>query len=339
MAFDRFFIFRRILIILVGLTMAILASAILLWWLPEASTVTSYLQIEANPTNLGFLDPEQGFSPKEFELFQQTQLTLLKSQFVLMAALSRRDVAELNAVVSRRPNELQWLNDELEVSFPGESKILMINYEGGADPEEMKKIIDAVVEAYMNEVVVAKRISDIEDTHRLEKLLKQLAVELRSKREDFYTLQKELTSMASETDEKGHDLIVAQLREYQLASNGTKNDIAVKIVDSLADTLEGSALHSKLQTAPNAELDMRQEEIDELEELSHELSFQLRKMRFRDDMSGERIQVMQKAFATENMNSDVRYSLVALGGVASFGVTCLALALIGKCFGRRDATG
>ena len=168
-----------------------------MWLFPLSSQVVSYLQLEDQEAENILDDKPRPMNPKEFEIFQQTQLTLLKSQYVLTAALTRRDVAETNAVVSNRPDELVWLNDELKASFPGESKILMISYEGEEDPEEMKLIIDAVVDAYQDEVVTAERISKTEAHTAMEKLHKQLREELREKIDKMQTLQQEFKGVSS----------------------------------------------------------------------------------------------------------------------------------------------
>ena len=59
-----------------------------------------------------------GVNPKEFEIFQQTQLTLLKSQFVLKAALARRDIAQLNAVLAHRRRRIDLAERRVEGLVP-----------------------------------------------------------------------------------------------------------------------------------------------------------------------------------------------------------------------------
>ncbi|QEG37275.1 GumC domain-containing protein [Bythopirellula goksoeyrii] len=308
MVSDRFFLFRPPVFLFLSLVLAILVSAFLFWWLPQPFSVTAYMQVDSNTSSMKFLNPEQRFSEKEFEIFKETQLTLLKSQFVLMAALNRGDIRELNVVVKNRPDELTWLQDELQASFPGESKILMISYEGNEDPDEMKKIIDAVVEAYMNEIVAADRIEEFEEMAGLDTVLRQLEVELRSKLEKYYMLEQELESNAT-------------------ANEGKQDDVN-----------EISSRSSKPKGLRNGELRMLEQEIDELEELRRELSLYLRRLKIMDmdNSSVERIKVMQNAFNTEEIDPDMRYGIIALGGVGTFVLVCVILALMGKCFGTRS---
>ena len=84
-------------------------------------------------------------------MFQKTQAELLKSRLVLGKALSHPDVAKLPSVLSR-PDPIQWLADELTLTFVGE--LLYIGLQSD-DPQEVVKLVNAVTDAYMEEVVNA----------------------------------------------------------------------------------------------------------------------------------------------------------------------------------------
>ena len=66
---------------------------------PESSQIVAYLQLETEQANEIF-NNQKAVNPKEFEIFQQTQLTLLKSQYVLKSALGQQNIQQLNAVLS-----------------------------------------------------------------------------------------------------------------------------------------------------------------------------------------------------------------------------------------------
>jgi polysaccharide biosynthesis transport protein len=182
--------------LLLGTLAAVVVGVLLLYLFPLSSQIIAYLQVESEQEGDIFGDSGR-VNPKEFEIFQQTQLTLLKSQFVLKAALARRDIAQLNAVLSHRPDELSWLNESLQVSFPGAGKILMIKYEGQENAEDMKKVVDAVIKAYQNEVVAADRISQQSTHAEMQKLYDELNTDLKEKIERKQTLAKELGGAAS----------------------------------------------------------------------------------------------------------------------------------------------
>ncbi len=136
------------LTLFVGLLLAITASGTLLWLFPESHSVVAYLRVEA----LAPLDQDQRINPREYEIFQQTQLTLLKSNLVLQSALGQPDVSQLDTVINKEPDPVLWLSKEVQVCFPGEGEILQVRYDGKESPDDMKKVIDAVIAAYSNEV-------------------------------------------------------------------------------------------------------------------------------------------------------------------------------------------
>ncbi|QEG33755.1 polysaccharide biosynthesis tyrosine autokinase [Bythopirellula goksoeyrii] len=230
--------------LLLGTLGAILAGLLLMWLFPLSSQVVAYLQVEDQESEDMLGEKTRTMNPKEFEIFQQTQLTLLKSQFVLMAALNRGDIRELNAVVKNRPDELTWLQDELRVSFPGESKILMISYEGDEDPKEMKMIIDAVVDAYKQEVLAAAEISKSETHLSMDKLHKQLLVELRGKIDKMQTLQKELKGAGSPNASAELNMLIRDV--------GSLNQRIFEAKEQLVDLEVNRELQARALTSPTA---------------------------------------------------------------------------------------
>jgi hypothetical protein len=140
----------------VGLILAIVASGTLLWLFPESHSVVAYLQVKSTPSALESLDQQQRLTPKDYEIFQQTQLALLKSQLVLHSALSQPEISQLDTVIKKGPDPVAWLQKELRACFPGEGEILEIRYEGKENPEDTKKVLDSVIAAYESEVLHAK---------------------------------------------------------------------------------------------------------------------------------------------------------------------------------------
>ena len=200
--------------LLLGMLAAFCAFALLWWLFPESSSVTSYLRVKAVEPETIF-DQKRVINPKEYEIFQQTQLALFKSHFVLNAALSRSEISQLDAVVKEEPFALSWLSDELRVSFPGEGEIMEVRFDGEEDPEELVKIVDAVVDAYTNEVINKENIRSSETRESMEKLHKQQQKELEQKHEDFIKLSRELDSGTSETQSTQLSLLASEIRMIQ----------------------------------------------------------------------------------------------------------------------------
>ncbi len=137
----------------VGLLLAIAASGAFLWLFPESSSIVAYLQVKSKPSTVTPLDQQQRRTPKDSEIFQQTQRALLKSNFVLQSALSRPEISQLVTVIKKEPDPVQWLSKGIRVYFPGEGEVLEVRYDGKENPEDMEKVMDSVITAYSNEVL------------------------------------------------------------------------------------------------------------------------------------------------------------------------------------------
>lgn len=210
--------------LLLGILAAGASFGTLLWLFPLSSSVTAYLRVEAlEPESL--FDKQQRINPKEFEIFQQTQLTLFKSQFVLKAALSRNDIAQLDVVQKEEPDALLWLSEELKVSFPGEGEILKVSFDGDEDPEQMMKVVDAVIEAYKHEVLYKERTQKSETRDSLERLHKELVAELQEKMDKYQNLSKELDSPDMPNQSTILSMLASEIRLIQQQIIDKKKDL------------------------------------------------------------------------------------------------------------------
>ena len=92
------------------------------WFLLAAPYVAfAQVRVAATQPSWIFKNPEEGRS--EFLTYLRTQARLLKSRFVLSAALSREETKNL-PVVLRQPDPLAWLEDELLIDTQEGSEII-----------------------------------------------------------------------------------------------------------------------------------------------------------------------------------------------------------------------
>jgi hypothetical protein len=115
--------------------------------------VEALYQASAQPATL--LGEQPGFDQREWDIFCKTQLVLIKSNFVLTAALRDPKVANL-PLVAAQEDAVEWLADQLEIEFLLNSEVLSIRMRGtdGQIPD-LRQLVDAVCEAYSDEVVDA----------------------------------------------------------------------------------------------------------------------------------------------------------------------------------------
>src|SRR5262245_50848541 len=120
-------------------------------WELLASKYESYalLQVSSAPTSLANQNnPNQART--DFSTYVKTTSALIKSEFVLNAAL--RDIKDLPAIKSQS-DPIKFLDEELLVTWQDGSEVIRITFKSG-EPQDAKKIVDAVQNAFMKEVVL-----------------------------------------------------------------------------------------------------------------------------------------------------------------------------------------
>jgi hypothetical protein len=123
--------------------------AIAVWFLlpPAKPTVAAKIDISAKRLSLfgqnPLLDSDSSISPER-------QAARVKSRLVLNAALNDPKVVKADPAVLRDRDTLSWLEQEIKVDFPSGPEILRVSMVGD-DTDELLILVDAVVDAYMNE--------------------------------------------------------------------------------------------------------------------------------------------------------------------------------------------
>ncbi|NQU22491.1 MAG: hypothetical protein HQ567_14535 [Candidatus Nealsonbacteria bacterium] len=119
-----------------------------------APPATAWVQVMSRKPAILFEDTEP-IDPEEFDALRRTQRQLLKSDFVLTAALNDPEVRKLN--LQERPGtDAGWVADRLEVTFPDNSEIMQVGMPG-VPPEEATVIVNSVVRAYLSEIVAKEK--------------------------------------------------------------------------------------------------------------------------------------------------------------------------------------
>ena len=172
--------FRRhwLVTILVGLLCAAIAApAVWFGYKPQFSAVSS-LHIASNQQAILFTSPDH--TATVFEIYKSTQQQYLKSRFVLTAALRNKPEFASFSVFRGEPDEVDWLGRNLSVEYPGNSEIMNVSLRG-ANAEEVSALVNAVVEAYMTEVVSKEQGQRAERLSQLDRLYADTENDWRSK--------------------------------------------------------------------------------------------------------------------------------------------------------------
>src|SRR5262249_24698870 len=157
---------RWLLACFLGLSLGGLAAVVAWFGLPPPKHVASAVLHVSSVEERVIEEGAAAGTP--FAIYQQNQKALLTSRFVIIAAL--RNLSELS-VIREQNDPAAWLQRELKVDFTSGPEYMRLSLSGNR-PEELKKIVKEVTDAYLKEVV--KREHTKLDAH-LDQLKKILA--------------------------------------------------------------------------------------------------------------------------------------------------------------------
>lgn len=325
-----------LLIILTSLTIAVSVAGVLLWQFPVAHSTVAIVQTMSRPSRPVFPDLHSKLTEYEIKRFENSQLEIMTSDFVIQSALNRTDIAQLNAVKEKEPDPVEWLQTELQVSFPSGSGVLEVRYEGPQDTEEMKKILSAIIAAFQQDVLGQRRIEREDHRSNLDKLSSDLTKELKEKLDNYYALSEELSFKFSGktksfyvATEEELDKVSGSMREFIFAQGHDKVNAAQQLIDIIPKTWREASEPIEQQSIQDAQLTMLRRKIDQLHELNDKVYLRLLQWKIEDRMNTELFRVLQPPMATENTRSiSESIGIAAMGGLSSFLMTCLGLLLV-----------
>ncbi|MDA1053674.1 MAG: polysaccharide biosynthesis tyrosine autokinase [Planctomycetota bacterium] len=167
---------------------ALLCGTVLAWLVvPAHFTAFTLLSISSMQQRLVFKTADED---ADFFTYQKTQKAMIRSRFVLNAALRRPGIAELETVRDET-YPVQWLEGALVVDSHNSPEILKIALHGNR-PKELAAIVNAVKDAYLEEVVLSDRKKRIARLNDLERIFEQTEEKVRQKEQRVENLAKQL---------------------------------------------------------------------------------------------------------------------------------------------------
>lgn len=141
-----------------------------------------------------------------FGTYKETQARLISSPFVLNTAIRDPEIAKLPTLQDQeRPTD--WLEKQLQVRSVGQ-EFLRISLEGDR-PDDLAKIVNAVSDAFLEEVVNKERTTRQDRLRKLNAFSDEINQELRAKNNALKKLADSLKTTDSET------LSVKRQMEYE----------------------------------------------------------------------------------------------------------------------------
>lgn len=159
---------------------------------------SAYLRIDADNRPLIFKTADEAASrASDFKLYKNTHQQLLITPFVLNAAL-RNDELKALPEINTQPDPIFWLQKSLVVKYPGDGEIMQITLETES-PTACVKIINGVVDAFMQEVVMNERNDRLTRLNNLERVYAEAEVKVRNKRSELKSLASSLGTSDTES--------------------------------------------------------------------------------------------------------------------------------------------
>lgn len=199
---------RWLLALCLGVVTGSLAAIVLYVFFPVSSSADALFQVASQRPRLVFdVNTDEA---KEFSILQRTQVALLKSYFVLNAAIRDPGISSLS-ILAGEPDPVQWLTMELDVSFLQDSEILRISLSGEGADDDLKKLVDAVAKAYEKEVVYNERQRRLLTRDALAKSLGSINKELSESMEQYYAVAIELGASDAYTTDPESGLLLTEI--------------------------------------------------------------------------------------------------------------------------------
>ncbi|MCA9051490.1 MAG: hypothetical protein KDA89_22280, partial [Planctomycetaceae bacterium] len=153
------------------------AAAAAAWQLvPAPYTSFAELHIESVEQRILFKTAE---AESNFNTYKQTQMRQITSPFVLTAAIREPEIAALS-MLRQEQHPVEWLEEEIQVSSPG-TEFIRVSLTGD-QPTQLQKIVAAVAESYLAEVVHKDHEKRSERKANLERIYRDIEDRLRSKK-------------------------------------------------------------------------------------------------------------------------------------------------------------
>jgi capsular exopolysaccharide synthesis family protein len=160
----------------------------------------------------------------EYEAYRKTQVTLIKSPFVLTSALRRTGIAELPTIREQDEDPVGWLTRSIQVTAPMESEVVQVRLRGEHAPE-VAKIVNAVTASYLEDIVNKERAETLGRRDALERKYKENMAEMRERRETFNTLARTLGTRDSSEVATQRSLLLDHLGTLRSQLSQSQRDL------------------------------------------------------------------------------------------------------------------
>jgi len=191
---------------------------------------------------------------EDYKRYQQTQQALVKSQLALSAALRDNSVSKYR-MIREQVDPIGWLQENLKVEFIADSEVMEISLSGD-DPQELAGTVNAVKQAYIDEIINVDITVRAARCDQLKKLKAKYMELLRDRREAIRKLSERATS-----DDR---LMVKGLARPELLS--LHHGLWMRRIDLELERASAESRRAQLKKAAGPAIDPVRKETDQIEE-------------------------------------------------------------------------
>ena len=230
-SFSRGGFARALNLALVALLLLLAAGgAVVLYRLlrPDRFTATALFNVDSDEPN--FAGEPIPFDARQNEIFRKTQLAYFKSYFVIQTALRTPGVEALS-ILAPHADKVKWVQENLDVGYEGEhSDILRVRLQSTEEQsEDIRKIVDAVCEAYLKEAVFENEQRQLVIRDAKERA----SAELRKKIERLIESRNESTDRSAEAIAEG-ELMRAEVEGLMTVYRNLVSSLEIDKLNRLA---------------------------------------------------------------------------------------------------------
>ena len=224
----------------------------------------------------------------DYSVYKETQAAILRSDFVATAALRNADVAALN-LIKGKSDPVSWLTNTLEVRPQGESELISLSLPAGRRPEETAQLLNAVLDAYLSEIVGKERLERVETLSKMRERFRELEARLQDKADELSMLRQ-----ASGTSEHQIQMARRQLRWL----NKKISEFELQRI--------------KIEHQPKAEEAEKQTVTAQLESLNDKRAYQLEVLERGSEASGKITAVESEVSTLQEMVNTLQMDMMAV---------------------------
>ena len=299
-----------------ALTLGSLAGILTWLFLPRNFEAVAWLRVRDKS---GMYGAGAGRDNAEYEAYRKTQVQLIKSPFVLTSALRRPGISSL-ATFSGEEDPVGWLMRNVQVSAPMESEVVQVRLRG-ENAKEVTQIVNAVTQAYLNDVVNKEKTERLQRRDTLERKYKENMAEVRANLDTYHNLARSLGTADSTEVATQRALLLDHLGTLRAQINQNQRDLTLIDAElAIMDAKDKGEL-SLEQSVPEETIDallLRDPQFAELRErlaaIEESMSYQSeRSARGGNDPAVKRLEAMRDAMVNrlEDRKEELRPQIVA----------------------------